>query len=60
MAHMSMLVFRGISILLNVFQADPIDKNSASYQAGKYLAYIFMVVFVAAIIYTVVKRSRKK
>ena len=57
---MSMLVFRAISILLNVLQTDPVDKSSASYQAGRYLAYIFMVVFVAAIIYTVVKRSRKK
>ena len=62
MEQISMLMYLAVflPIFLSHLQTDPIDPNSTSYQFGRYLAYVFMAVFVVAIIYAVVKRMRKK
>jgi ABC-type uncharacterized transport system permease subunit len=47
-------------ILLIILQADPIDGDSTPYQAGSYLAYVFVLVFVVAIIFAVRKMVDQK
>jgi hypothetical protein len=39
---------------------DPIDPNSPFYKAGQYAAYVFIVIFILAIIFTVYKKSSRK
>jgi uncharacterized integral membrane protein len=63
MAHISSALFLQFPvsrILLLIFQEDPVDPNSIAYEFGRAFGTVFIVLFVAAFIFGIVKKSRKK